>query len=590
MGLASCSSSSWLRCYLSLPRRSQCTALGSAPKLSMMKQHYAEWTNLSGRVGRGLTNGSVISGIETVARWRVFLWSVTAVGIVLRVTRYLADRSLWGDEGALALNLIQKPAADLVEPLDYLQGAPTGFLLAEKAIMEVLGADELALRLFPLACGILSLFLFAAVARRILEPVGAAFALVLFATAEPLVYYSSEVKQYSVDVAATLVLFYGALAIEWRKARAWQVGLAGMAAGLIVWFSHAALIVLPALALALLVTYGLSRHTRAFKAVLAASAVGGIGAAGAYLVNHDNARRVASAAVSSEAGSTIGFAQYADPVRDLWNAFADPVGLARTTTGVGLIACVLGGIALMRLNRQQALMILTPIAATLAASTLDLYPFGDRFILFLVPFFLLLVGAGLDVLLRAPSRAAPFGALAVLLILSYPIARATSNLVNPPEHEELKTVLGEVQARWEPGDALYVWYQSQYPFRYYAECSDCDVLEERGPAEVVARRGDLVDDYALASDPPRLFVGGRDYALQDYANDLARLQGAGRTWLLFSSTWNDDFVRYTLDCVGMRLEEFRAFRAVAYLYDFTIARSASPGCIPEAAAPTTPDG
>ena len=554
-----------------------------------MKQNYVESSNLSRRVVRGLTNGSVASVARTVAMSAVFLWSVIAVGIALRVTQYLADRSLWGDEGALALNLIQKPVGDLLKPLDYLQGAPTGFLLAEKAIIEVLGDDELALRLFPLACGILSLFLFAAVARRVLEPIGAACALVLFATAEFPVYYSSEVKQYSVDVAATLVLFYGALAIDWRTARAWQVGLAGVAAGVVVWFSHAALIVLPALALALLVTYALSRDTRAFKAVLAASAVGGIPAAAAYLVNHDNARRVASEAVSSQSGSAIGLGRLADPLRDLWHAFPEPVGVARTATGLALIACVLGGIALTRLNLQRALMVMTPIAATLAASTLDLYPFGSRFILFLVPFFLLLVGAGLEVLMRPQSRAAPFGVLAVLLVLSYPIARAATNLVNPPGHEELKAVLGEVQARWQPGDALYVWYQSQYPFRYYAECSDCDVLEERGPAEVVAAEDDLKDPNALASHPPRLFVGGPYRTLQDTASDLARLRGGGRTWLLFSSTWNDEFVRYTLDCAGTRLEEFRAVRAVAYLYDFSLAPPASPACTTEAAA-TTPKG
>ena len=234
-------------------------------------------------------------------------------------------------------------------------------------------------------------------------------------------------------------------------------------------------------------------------------------------------------------------------------------------------------------------MVMTPIAATLAASTLDLYPFGSRFILFLVPFFLLLVGAGLEVLMRPQSRAAPFGVLAVLLVLSYPIARAATNLVNPPGHEELKAVLGEVQARWEPGDALYVWYQSQYPFRYYADCSDCDVLGERGPAEVVAAEDDLKDPNALASHPPRLFVGGPYRTLQDTASDLARLRGGGRTWLLFSSTWNDEFVRYTLDCAGTRLEEFRAVRAVAYLYDFSLAPSASPACTTDAAA-TTPKG
>ena len=203
--------------------------------------------------------------------------------------------------------------------------------------------------------------------------------------------------------------------------------------------------------------------TRAFKAVLAASAVGGIAAVGAYLVNHDNARRVASAAVSSESGSG-GWTRAisGSNLRDFWLAFAEPVGVARTTTGLALIACVLGGIALMRFNLQRGLLVMTPIAVTLAASILDLYPFVNRFILFLVPFFLLLIGAGLDVLIRnrAQRRSARS---AVLLVLSYPVARAATNLVSPPGHEELKAVLGDVQARWQRGDALYVWYQSQYP-------------------------------------------------------------------------------------------------------------------------------
>ena len=223
----------------------------------------------------------------------------------------------------------------------------TGFLLAEKAVVELLGDDELALRLFPLACGILSLFLFAAVGRRLLEPIGAALALVLFATVEPLVYYSSEVKQYSVDVAAALVLLLGALTTDWRTARPWKIALTGIGAGVVVWFSHAALIVLPALALALLVTYMLSRDDRAVKAVVAASTIGGVAAAAAYLVNHDNARRVADAAVYSESGSAYGLDRLIEPLRDLWHAFPDP-GLARTTTALAVIACLLGVVTLAR--------------------------------------------------------------------------------------------------------------------------------------------------------------------------------------------------------------------------------------------------
>lgn len=552
-------------------------------------------SSISVRALRILANGDVFRGLRAVAVSATFVWSVLAVGIGLRVARYVADRSLWGDEGALALNLVNKSARDLLEPLEYLQGAPTGFLLVEKGMVELLGDDEFALRLFPLVCGILSLFLFAAVARRVLEPVGAALALLLFATAEPLVYYSTEVKQYSTDVAAALVLLLGVLIIDWRAARAWQFVLAGIAAGSVVWFSHSALIVLPALALALLVAFTWTGEGRALRAVASASAIAGTAAVAAFWVNHDNARRVASAAVSSETGSGGGFDRLVEPLRDVWGAFPDPIGLARTTTGLGVIACLVGLSALARVSPKRCLVIATPIVAALAASTLHLYPFSNRFILFLVPFFALLLAAGLDALLRAPWRAAPIGALAIALIFAYPVARAAGNLVSPPGHEELKNVLDDVQARWQPGDALYVWYQTQYPFRYYAECSDCGVLDGRGPAEVVWPPNPVgLEGYsALASNPPRLFVGRRDHSLTDYAGDLARLRDRDRVWLLFSSTWNDEFVRYSLDCLGTKLEEFRAERAVAYLYDLDPARRTAAGCTaglpPIAAAPTRSD-
>lgn len=501
-------------------------------------------------------------------------WSVAglvAVGVLLRGLRYAANRSLWGDEGALALNIVGKSTSELLEPLDFLQGAPTGYLLTEKAAVALLGNGEPALRLFALLCGVASVALFAFVARRLLEPVGATLALAVFAVGEPLVYYSSEVKQYSTDVAAALVLLVGAVVVNWGTARAWLLGVVVIAAGTIVWFSHTALIVLPALALALVTARFVAEDQRGARATGAVAVLAGTSAAASYFVNRDNARRVGDAALSAEPASSSVPARLAEPARSLWEAFADPVGLARTTTGLALIAALIGLVVLARRSLTSCLLVATPIAATLAASFLDLYPFSSRFVLFLVPFFALLLGAGLAALLEPGNRwqATTAGILAVALMLGYPVATAARNLASPPGHEELKDVLEGVQAGWRSGDALYVWYQTQYPFRYYAECSDCGVLGRRGPAEVVwpPDPADLPDDYALASNPPRLFVGRRDHTPSAYASDLARLRGRGRIWLLFSSTWDDAFVRYTLDCMGTRLQEFRAARAVAYLYD-----------------------
>ena len=59
-------------------------------------------------------------------------WLFASLGIVFRVAQYAADRSLWHDEAALALNLIEKPWSGLFGPLSLDQGAPIGFLLVEK--------------------------------------------------------------------------------------------------------------------------------------------------------------------------------------------------------------------------------------------------------------------------------------------------------------------------------------------------------------------------------------------------------------------------------------------------------------------------
>lgn len=93
-------------------------------------------------------------------------------GIIVRLAQYLINRSLWADEAVLALNIINRNYLQLTETLDYEQGAPIGFLWVEKFILQLLGNNEYALRLFPLIAGMISLFLFWQLAQKILPPFG----------------------------------------------------------------------------------------------------------------------------------------------------------------------------------------------------------------------------------------------------------------------------------------------------------------------------------------------------------------------------------------------------------------------------------
>ena len=127
--------------------------------------------------------------------------------IVLRLRQYLFDRSLWLDECLLALNILRRSPAQLLRTLDIYQVAPYGFLLLEKMAVRYLGTGEMALRLFPFLFGVGSIFLFVAVARRFVELPAVPIGVGLFSLCGPLIYYSSEVKQYSGDVAVALLLY-----------------------------------------------------------------------------------------------------------------------------------------------------------------------------------------------------------------------------------------------------------------------------------------------------------------------------------------------------------------------------------------------
>ena len=123
------------------------------------------------------------------APWLTYAgWALIALGVVLRVARYLADRALWLDEAALSLNIAGRSLVGLTHPLAYNQGAPLGFLTLEKGCVLLFGVNEYALRLVPLLAGIGSLVLFFAAARRCLRPEGALAALALFVINEPLIY------------------------------------------------------------------------------------------------------------------------------------------------------------------------------------------------------------------------------------------------------------------------------------------------------------------------------------------------------------------------------------------------------------------
>ena len=122
----------------------------------------------------------------------------------MRLSDFVADRPLFMDEGSLMGNIIGKPVFALFTMLRGDQLAPSGFLVVEPIASRVLFKSTMALRLFPQICGIASILVFYGLVRWLLAPCAVLLAR-LFVVSDDLVYYASEIKQYSTEVLAALL-------------------------------------------------------------------------------------------------------------------------------------------------------------------------------------------------------------------------------------------------------------------------------------------------------------------------------------------------------------------------------------------------
>jgi len=476
-------------------------------------------------------------------------WGIVAVGGALRVAAYLGNRSLWRDEAALAMNIIERSYAGLLQPLDSYQVAPLGFLMLEKTVTLVLGSSEYALRLIPLLAGIISLVLFKQVAAQCLRPAAVPIALSFFAFSERLIYYSSEVKQYSIDVAIALLMVWTAFKIQSEElsiARAAGFGLLGAAA---VWFSHPAIFVLAGAGFVLFVQSAVKKDWKRALLICGAGGLWLAGFAGSYAMS-----KPAASAVGfflrfwSDYDAFMPFPPFSiTAAKWLWHSFSltlqDPAGFAFPLIA-GLALTIGFCVALM--NRSAKLLLLiAPIPFALIASGLHKYPFLERLLLWLVPSIVLLIAAGISAVAR---KSALIGMALAIVLLFQPMVRS---IAAPHAHEDIKPALGYVRDHWQEGDAIFVQRIARHSFHYYA-----------------ARYG--FEEFDLLSD---------GHKKRSKVEGIAKKFGdRDRVWALLS-VFNPDKVEEEqsslehLDRIGTRLDAHREKGVAVYLYELSMGAS-----------------
>jgi hypothetical protein len=350
-------------------------------------------------------------------------WLAVAVGVLLRIIEYADFRALYMDELSLLNNLTHYAVFDFHTMLTEEQLAPPGFLLVERFLVRLPLNTILVARFLPLLCGIGAVFVMRSVALRFLHRQAVPVAVGLFALSDWLTYYSTEIKQYSTDVALGLVALF--LAARLRPARhsretaaadqaganSWRLRLVtlGIFGTVGVWFSFPLAFVLGGAGSYAMAAAALRRDWKSARWALWMSMIWAASFAACFKVSHAILTR----------GEFIwiwwDFAFLPLPPRsatelervfwqfiNVFNSPSDvlmPLGVVPSAF-VALGLFIIGAVALSISWPGGLYLLISPIVFAMVASALRQYPFHGRLLLFLVPIIHLLVAQGATSLAR----------------------------------------------------------------------------------------------------------------------------------------------------------------------------------------------
>ncbi len=483
-------------------------------------------------------------------------WTVVFLGIALRLRQYLANRSLWIDEASLALNIVHRNFIALTHTLDFEQGAPLGFLFLEKAILLVLGNQDYILRLVPLISGLLAVYVLYRIARDYFGIAGL-FALAFFAVSWSLIYYSSELKQYSSDILVSAGLIYLALRAKQKEAGHGAMIALGLSGLVSIWLSFPAIFVLASVGLALAGEY-LSR--KAFRLLYWMLGIGMLWLANFFLLYWLSLRHLMNDSYLLKFWH--GYFMPLPPW-DHWSWFGSiylhllnlPNSISFGAAGYFAWMCsillIIGVGWLFVRDRGAALIMVLPFFFLLLAAALQKYPAGERLALFVTPFLFLLMASGLGYLFQFVSHWNKSGALVVigllaLTILWQPASTSFNFFLSPYMRSDIKPALAYIDQYDQPGDTIYIYNENQRAFEYYAPFFD------------------FKEDHIV--------IGAES---SNYKREVIQMKGKQRVWLVFS--------RYCNTCTsakkqsrliqlfgenGKELDMFRSAGTRLYLYDF----------------------
>ena len=457
----------------------------------------------------------------------------------------------------LALNVVNRGFGDLFMPLDYDQGTPIGFVLVEKIFNLMFGRNEFSLRLFPFLIGLVSLWMFTLLLKQFSQGAGLWVGLTLFAFNPRLIYYSSEVKQYIVDVAVTILLLLIAIPLFQQPSRK-RLAMLVLTGFLALWFSHPSLFVLAGIGLSLSLFYFQKRDYKNLGLTVGMGMLWLMNVGFLFSLTLNDLRQNSTMREYWQ-GAFVPMPPWSD-LNWYFSAFQmnmeSQYGIAYAA-GLVFILMMAGWVTLLIQKREAAVTISGIVFFTLVASSLGLYPLFERMGLFLVPIGILMIAKSTEIPVQRLRVYPSLSALVLLVVSGFvfygPVTRSLEQFITPKYFEHLRPTVGFLAESWKAGDTLFVSYGAVPAFEFYAPMYELENVS---------------------------YISGQG---EDYANPesilerVEPLKNEHRVWVLLShvyekGTFNEkDFLISYLDEIGDKKREFREPGTSVYLYLYDLA-------------------
>ena len=386
-------------------------------------------------------------------------WCILGVGIILRSIEYISGRSLWYDEAVAATKLTYVPLYQLIQPegssYTTMLGYPIGFLAIQKFFIGLFGSGEWALRLFPFMCGLLSLFVFERIARKIFPGKWFLLPLFIFAISRDLIYYTSELKPYSSDVLCVLILIWIFLYIKDKAALSMKAFMGVTVVSVMsLYIAYPSLFVMVAVGSVMMLDCVRKKQMIMLRQMSCIAVVCCVSFVTYYVLSlrhfsgDERIFQFWHTSFLPWQEGPIHVVQWLVVVfRRIFQKFLQmPPGLA------GVLFLV--GVCSLKCSTRKILIL--PIVAALILSALQKYPFDGRLILYLFPLMILVIGYGIYAVATSSQliHHKKITTIVLSVLLFFPMLFTTKQMLEPFGPEDIQPVLSYMKERIQTGDAI----------------------------------------------------------------------------------------------------------------------------------------